>query len=172
MLALRKQRNKEGNENQSDELLLFQLNENYELVDSLPYVDSYNDELRDEVKGLIQSEMETFQPSDYLKYLLPPVTPLLDSVFEKQRLIDKDGDSKMGENNKTEEGYLWPKEIERLMKQTDPFQKLDMSRYDCPQPTNTNDLCNWKKTLNNVKAQVRHDVSKMFYDFMKIMILG
>lgn len=152
MLALR--RGTETEQPQAEEgLLLFKLNDNYDLVDALAYVDGFTDELKDEVKELITLEMTTFQPHNYLAALQPPRTPCLDAAYGSSKKSESDGDTAMEEKAEGFQ-YLWQKEIQRLQTKSGPFQKLDMSRYDAPEPADEQDASAWKASLKNIKAQV------------------
>ena len=58
-----------------------------ELIDALPYVDTYNEGLRKQADVLIQAEMKRFTPPDYLAQLPPPPTPRLDDVSSRVRSV-------------------------------------------------------------------------------------
>jgi len=62
-------------------MLLFMENENYALVDALPYIDTQlgSVEVAQQVKALIEEEMALFEPRDYLKSLPAPELSLLNN---------------------------------------------------------------------------------------------
>jgi hypothetical protein len=50
-----------------------------DLVDALPYVDAYDNQLKAHVEAVVRAEMSTFQPSS--DYLTPLLASSADSAF-------------------------------------------------------------------------------------------
>lgn len=76
--------------------LLFMQNENYALVDALPYIDTQlgQTEVAQQVKALIDEEMQTFAPRDYLAALHAPelkglATPEIEKEFARVEAGEK-----------------------------------------------------------------------------------
>eukprot|EP01012_Entosiphon_sulcatum_P018607 TRINITY_DN2335_c0_g1_i1.p1 TRINITY_DN2335_c0_g1~~TRINITY_DN2335_c0_g1_i1.p1 ORF type:complete len:214 (+),score=51.56 TRINITY_DN2335_c0_g1_i1:25-666(+) len=101
------------------------------LVDALPYFDEPpSAEMRLYVDRLVEEEMATFQPPDYLARLPMPELKLSQLV--------------QGEFDRVARG-------ERL-------QALDMRRYEIPAPSGAaaSDVARWREATENCQAQIEH----------------
>lgn len=116
---------------------LYQENENYHLVDALPYIDTQyaQAEMAQEVKRLIDEEMRQFAPKDYLKDLPMPELKVLNP------------------ENETPIGI----ELRRVANQQ-PMHTLDSLRYQLEPPTGAKagDLNAWKQAAENAQCQLEH----------------
>jgi len=103
-----------------------------ESIDALPYIDAEFDSVEDEVNQMIENEMDTFDPPNYLEKFPP-----LDLSFNKLIFV--------------------PTELERIRQRRAP-DPIDTKRLDLfPPPLNKEkDLGAWKDTLNNACAQLEH----------------
>eukprot|EP00923_Selenidium_pygospionis_P050684 GHVN01087740.1.p2 GENE.GHVN01087740.1~~GHVN01087740.1.p2 ORF type:complete len:243 (-),score=24.49 GHVN01087740.1:2084-2779(-) len=120
------------------DVLLHTLNDNYELVDALPYVDPLPNDMLNQVKKMIEDEMKSMvPPRDYLAPLPMPDISNLDKGF-------------MG------------KELQRISEQK-PMPKLSTTRYEVEPPTGeeANDLTEWKRAVDNAKAQLEHSQARL-----------
>lgn len=117
--------------------LLYTLNEHHEKVDALPYVDPLPNEMLNQVKRMIEEEMKTMPSRDYLSLLPAPDLSVLDK------------------------GAVG-KELQRIAEQK-PMQKINTSRYDMEPPNgvNVNDLSEWKRAVDNAKAQLEHSQMRL-----------
>jgi len=115
--------------------LLFMENEQYNLVDALPYIDTQlgSTEVAQQVKALIDEEMDHFDPRDYLASLPAPELPFL-------------------------EGDTMSKEFARLEAGL-PFQGIDTGRYkvDTPEGEKAQDGDLWKKQADNLQMQLEYN---------------
>jgi hypothetical protein len=136
------------------EKLLFQLNEHAALVDSLPYVDNYSVEERDEVRQLIENEMEKFQPKNYLAPLSVPSTPFIDTVMNVIALeATKDSKDPHLLDNMP---YAWQRQLYCCQDPQARLTILDTTRYELvSQPEHQlQDMESWRRHIDNAKAQV------------------
>jgi len=115
--------------------LLFMENEQYSLVDALPYIDTQlgSTEVAQQVKALIDEEMAHFEPRDYLSSLPAPELPFI-------------------------EGDTMAKEFAR-MEAGQPFQGIDTGRYkvDAPDGAEGQDHEVWKKQGDNLQMQLEYN---------------
>lgn len=115
--------------------LLFMENEHYSLVDALPYIDTQlgQSEVAQQVKALIDEEMNLFEPRDYLASLPAPELPFM-------------------------EGETMSKEFERL-EAGQPFQGIDTGRYkvDTPEGEDAQNHELWKKQAENLQMQLEYN---------------
>ena len=81
-----------------DGKLLFQENENYSLVDALPYIDTQlgQTEVMQQVKALIEEEMGNFYPRDYLASLLAPKLPVITGEAMQEQMARIDAGEPLG----------------------------------------------------------------------------
>jgi pre-mRNA-splicing factor SPF27 len=118
-----------------DGLLLFMENEQYNLVDALPYIDTQlgSTEVAQQVKLLIDEEMAHFKPRDYLSSL--PAPELLHLGSE-----------------------IVSKEFERIEAGA-PSQGIDTGRYkvDTPEGADAQDEATWKKQGENLQMQLEYN---------------
>ncbi|XP_053990914.1 uncharacterized protein LOC128883003 isoform X2 [Hylaeus volcanicus] len=144
----------------SKEKLLFQLNEYAALVDSLPYVDNYGVEERDEVRQLVENEMEKFQPKNYLAPLSFPSTPFIDAVMNVIALeCAKDVKDPHVTDNMP---YAWQRQLYCCQDPNARLTILDTTRYELvPQPEcQIRDMESWRRHIDNAKAQVENSDSR------------
>lgn len=142
------------------EKLLFQLNEHAALVDSLPYVDNYSVEERDEVRQLIENEMEKFQPKNYLAPLSVPSTPFIDTVMNVIALeATKDSKDPHLLDNMP---YAWQRQLYCCQDPQARLTILDTTRYELvSQPEHQlQDMESWRRHIDNAKAQVENSDSR------------
>lgn len=111
---------------------IYQDVEGYHLIDALPYIDTDygQSETATAVKQLIEDEMKTFQPPDYLKDLpkyIESTNPLIQA--EMKRIAAKQ-----------------------------PMPKLDMKRYQLTEPSgvDANDLEAWKRAISAAEKGLEH----------------
>merc|ERR1719453_1472689 len=118
-----------------DGALLFMENEQYSLVDALPYIDTQlgSTEVAQQVKALIDEEMAHFEPRDYLSSLPAPELPFLDSATMSQ------------EFSRIEAGQ--------------PFEGIDTGRYkvDTPDGADAQDNELWKKQAESLQMQLEYN---------------
>jgi len=118
-----------------DGLLLFMENEQYSLVDALPYIDTQlgSTEVAQQVKALIDEEMAHFEPRDYLASLPAPELPFLS-------------------------GETMSKEFAR-MEAAQPLQGIDTERYkvDIPEGEAALNGDLWKKQAENLQMQLEYN---------------
>eukprot|EP00622_Pseudochattonella_farcimen_P000458 FR734956.1.p1 GENE.FR734956.1~~FR734956.1.p1 ORF type:complete len:215 (+),score=33.63 FR734956.1:167-811(+) len=111
------------------------------LIDALPYLDNeYEDpQVQAQVHALIESEMSGLPSRDYLAHL-----PLPEGI---------------GSFNGAE---LVQAEMARLAAQ-EPMAKLDLSRYEVPEPAKElrRDASAWKKAVNNARVQLEHQHNRL-----------
>lgn len=114
--------------------LLFMENEQYNLVDALPYIDTQlgSTEVAQQVKALIDEEMGHFEPRDYLSSLPAPELAFLS-------------------------GETMSKEFARL-DAGQPFQGIDMGRYkvDTPEGADAQDSDVWKRQAESLQMQLEY----------------
>lgn len=117
------------------DMLLFMENEHYALVDALPYIDTQlgQTEVAQQVKALIDEEMQNFEPRDYLAPLPEPELPLLS-------------------------GEMMQEEIAR-MEAGQPMAGFDVSRYEVhkPQGNNEQEAAAWRKAAENIQRQLEYN---------------
>jgi len=103
------------------------------LVDALPYVDGYSGHDRELALNLIEKEMKTFEPKDYLAHL-PPAPEL-----------------KFGGSPALKAEFL-------RMGKKEPMQPIDPRRYTLiqPAPNEKNDLEAWQNAVNHAQTQYEH----------------
>jgi hypothetical protein len=115
--------------------LLFMENEQYSLVDALPYIDTQlgSTEVAQQVKALIDEEMSHFEPRDYLSTLPEPELPFLAS------------DTMVKEFARIEAGQ--------------PFTGIDTGRYkvEAPDGADGQDHEHWKKQADNLNMQLEYN---------------
>jgi len=113
---------------------LYQLNDGWHLVDSLPYIDSLAGgiDMDAQIKHLIGMEMQDFEPRDYSNHFKPPTCEHLESGLLK------------GEMERIERG--------------EPMEKLSLQRYELETPSGANkgDLNAWRAAVKNAKTQHAH----------------
>eukprot|EP00164_Ancoracysta_twista_P002938 GFYU01003909.1.p1 GENE.GFYU01003909.1~~GFYU01003909.1.p1 ORF type:complete len:251 (-),score=55.56 GFYU01003909.1:146-898(-) len=101
------------------------------LLDALPYVDQeYNDpEMQKRVEKMIQKEMSTFKPKDYLKDFPDATINIADDSFLKVDML------------RVEEGL--------------PMDSIDKTRYGLQPPAENKqkDPIAWRHALNNAQSQ-------------------
>jgi len=108
------------------------------LIDSLPYIDEYTPEMEREVITLIEEEMKSFTPGNYLSHLAD------DNLSFSSPLLQKE----------------WNRMCHESAQGADPqaFPPIDITRYASPRPpphlqkTNTA----WQQALDNANAQLEH----------------
>lgn len=115
--------------------LLFMENEQYNLVDALPYIDTQlgQTEVAQQVKAIIDEEMAHFEPRDYLSSLPAPELPFLSSETMN-------------------------KEFARI-EAGQPIQGVDVARYkvEAPDGTDAQDHEVWKKQADSVHMQLEYN---------------
>lgn len=122
---------------EDDSLLLFMDNEHYPLVDALPYIDTQlgQTEVAQQVKALIDEEMNNFEPRDYLARLPAP-----DLLFLS--------------------GETMTKEFERI-EANQPMAGVEIARYQDavakPAGANETDHGAWKKQAENIQLQLEYN---------------
>mmetsp|Transcript_13415 Transcript_13415/g.31529 ORF Transcript_13415/g.31529 Transcript_13415/m.31529 type:complete len:243 (-) Transcript_13415:62-790(-) len=118
-----------------DGQLLFMENGSFDLVDALPYIDTQlgQSEVAQQVKALIEEEMEHFEPRDYLSSLPQPSAEIFDNPLVAQ-------------------------ELERLQAGL-PLAGVDVSQYDVkvPEKDDAKDVKAWKQTVDNVQRQLEYN---------------
>jgi len=111
------------------------------LIDALPYLDNeYEDPtVQAEVNALIESEMESLPSRNYLAHL--PLPTGLGSLSSSD---------------------FYKSEIGRMEAQQ-PMAKLDLSRYEVPEPPKElrRDASAWKSAVNNARAQLEHQHNRL-----------
>jgi len=116
------------NKNNSDPILL---------LDSLPYIDEPYEDQEEKINQLIEEEMQTFDPPNYLEKF--PDIPLhfSNSVF-------------------LETEYQRVRRGEKMM-------DLDTTRYqlDPPLTNKINDIQAWKQALQNAESQLEHQYLRL-----------
>lgn len=115
--------------------LLFMENENFTLVDALPYIDTQlgSTEVAQQVKAIIEEEMKHFEPRDYLQSLPVPELPILQSELLKNEFARMDA------------GH--------------PLSGIDFSRYEAavPQGPDAEEEAAWKRANNNLRVIQEYD---------------
>lgn len=115
--------------------LLFMENEQYNLVDALPYIDTQlgQTEVAQQVKALIDEEMAHFEPRDYLASLPPPGQPVLSSEVKAQEFA------------RIEAGLA--------------LQGIDASRYkvEAPEGAEAQEHEAWKRQADNMHVQIEYN---------------
>lgn len=115
--------------------LLFMENEQYSLVDALPYIDTQlgSTEVAQQVKALIDEEMAHFEPRDYLSSLPAPELPFLSSETMTQEFA------------RFEAGQ--------------PFQGIDVDKYkvEAPEGASAQEHEAWKKQADNLYMQLEYN---------------
>jgi len=101
------------------------------LINSLPYVDESYEENEAQISQMIQEEMNSFSPKDYLADF-----PHLEHNFKGSVFLENE--------------Y---KRVSSGIKDNNP--RLDLSRYSVLPPNKT-DLNSWKLALRNAEAQFEH----------------
>ena len=108
-------------------------------VDALPYIDSqYNDpEMKARVDSLVQAEMRTFRPGNYLAHL-----PEHEVNFPEDSVLQ----------------YEWMRVCEQQ-----PMSKMDTKRYQLepPPPEQRNDPEAWQRAVRNAEAQLEHQSTRL-----------
>uniref|UniRef100_A0A0G4GY16 Pre-mRNA-splicing factor SPF27 n=1 Tax=Chromera velia CCMP2878 TaxID=1169474 RepID=A0A0G4GY16_9ALVE len=117
---------------------LFKENENWDLVDALPYVDTMLPEEKERVFALIKDEMDAMPKRDYLENFPLPETPHLDS---DPILLE-------GLKSAAEEKHI---------------QAIEPKRYDIMPPTGhkAQDLQEWKKAVESAQCTLEHSSNQM-----------
>mmetsp|Transcript_19379 Transcript_19379/g.41933 ORF Transcript_19379/g.41933 Transcript_19379/m.41933 type:complete len:260 (+) Transcript_19379:104-883(+) len=111
-----------------------------DLIDALPYVDTYEGNVKQQVDALIEEEMSksTKKPADYLREMpaMPPST--------------------------LKDHPLLVAEMERIKKR-EPLPPLDTSRYrlDPPPQSRRHDPSAWKSAVDNAAAQLEHQTNRI-----------
>jgi pre-mRNA-splicing factor SPF27 len=110
------------------------------LLDALPYVDEFDEKLRKQAQLLVEQEMKTFVPKNYLEHL-----PVVELHFKP-----------------------WSEDLERdwaKMEQTGTYTlpDLDKTRYSLPPPPEhlSGDLAAWQRAVDNAKAQLEHQLNRI-----------
>ena len=127
------------------------------LIDALPYVDSqYNDpKMKQRVDQLVQAEMETFAPRDYVAHL-----PQYEPNFE----VRARGARPLAGNDAhrlplllCQDHPLLQAEWMRICDQQ-PMSRIDTSRYalDAPPAAKQADPQAWRRAVENAEAQHEH----------------
>eukprot|EP01062_Namystynia_karyoxenos_P064440 TRINITY_DN5737_c0_g1_i1.p1 TRINITY_DN5737_c0_g1~~TRINITY_DN5737_c0_g1_i1.p1 ORF type:complete len:205 (+),score=79.62 TRINITY_DN5737_c0_g1_i1:112-726(+) len=101
-------------------------------VDALPYVDPpLTEETRQEVERMIEEEMHTFVPDDYLAGRFPPVPPTVSALIAA--------------------------EYERVARGR-PLQSIDRTRFELLPPAgpNRDDPARWALSARNAEVQLEH----------------
>lgn len=115
--------------------LLFMENEQYNLVDALPYIDTQlgSTEVAQQVKALIDEEMTHFDPRDYLSSLPAPELPFLSTE-------------------------IMTKEFERL-DAGQPLQGFDPAKYkvEAPEGADAQDHEVWRAQADNLAMQLEYN---------------
>lgn len=112
------------------------LTRNTQLIDVLSYVDGGYEHLEDEINEMIETEMRTFRPEDYLKDLFPHrELNFSNSVFLKS-------------------------EYDRVSR-GEPLKGFDLTRYSLPPPSNTQNLAEWQEAINNACAQIESNSNRL-----------
>jgi len=115
--------------------LLFMENEQYNLVDALPYIDTQlgSTEVAQQVKALIDEEMAHFDPRDYLASLPAPELKVLS------------GETMSQEFARLEAGL--------------PFEGIDTGKYkvDTPEGEAANNHELWNKEADNLRMQLEYN---------------
>jgi len=115
--------------------LLYMENENYHMVDALPYIDTQlgQVEVAQQVKGLIEEEMRHFEPRDYLASLPEPEFPLLASETVSQEL--------------------------KRVSSGEPLAGIDLGRYQLEQPQGqlAQDHGAWRKAAEAAHMQLEYN---------------
>jgi pre-mRNA-splicing factor SPF27 len=108
-------------------------------IDALPYIDSqYNDpEMKARVDSLVQAEMRTFRPGNYLAHL-----PEHEVNFPEDSVLQ----------------YEWMRVCEQQ-----PMSKMDTKRYQLepPPPEQRNDPEAWQRAVRNAEAQLEHQSTRL-----------
>lgn len=120
-------------------------NEQYNLVDALPYIDTQlgQTEVAQQVKALIDEEMAHFEPRDYLSSLPAPELPFLS-------------------------GETMSKEFARI-EAGQPIQGVDVSRYkvEAPDGNEAQDHEVWKKEADSLRMQLEY--SRLRYTNLEML---
>jgi len=115
--------------------LLFMQNENYSLVDALPYIDTQlgSMQVAEEVKKLIDQEMGTFEAKDYLAALPLQTFPYLETEAMQAEFA----------------------RIEARM----PFRGIDVEHYTVTEPKGAlaKDAAAWRKATQAAEMQLEHN---------------
>mmetsp|Transcript_93257 Transcript_93257/g.189879 ORF Transcript_93257/g.189879 Transcript_93257/m.189879 type:complete len:243 (+) Transcript_93257:60-788(+) len=117
-----------------DGQLLFMENEHYSLVDALPYIDTQlgQTEVAQQVKAMIDEEMDNFVARDYLASLPAPELPLLSTEAMKREFARIEAGQPMG--------------------------GMDPTKYkvDQPQGNSAQDHGAWKVLADKVQSQLEY----------------
>eukprot|EP00771_Trimastix_marina_P001378 gnl/Trimastix_PCT/2448.p1 GENE.gnl/Trimastix_PCT/2448~~gnl/Trimastix_PCT/2448.p1 ORF type:complete len:457 (-),score=118.84 gnl/Trimastix_PCT/2448:721-2091(-) len=116
----------------------------FEELDALPYIDQeINDEsMRRRVDQLVEDEMKTFQPRDYLTEL----------GFKKPEINLDNCPLLAAERDRIEAGQ--------------PMPALDTSRYALPTPSDPQNLKQWEDAITNAEAQLEHQHLRLMNLFL------
>mmetsp|Transcript_54293 Transcript_54293/g.69803 ORF Transcript_54293/g.69803 Transcript_54293/m.69803 type:complete len:149 (-) Transcript_54293:437-883(-) len=110
------------------------------LLDALPYIDSEYDNpvIQSEVRSLIEQEMASMQPRDYLAHLPSPPS----SLFSNNEMLSS--------------------EMERIA-DGQRLAPLEVSRYEVSGPPKelSRDPQAWRASLANAQAQLEHQHNRL-----------
>ena len=108
-------------------------------IDALPYIDGeYNDpSMKAQVDALVEAEMRTFKPKDYLAKF-----PVYEPSFDDHPLL-------LAEWLRVSDGQ--------------PMPKMDTTRYQLNPPPDgqQNDLEAWQRAVENAQAQLEHQMTRL-----------
>jgi len=112
------------------------------LLDVLPYVDAYSEEEKQDALRLIQEEMGTFQPKDYLATVLPP-PPLPTFLGGTEALLQA--------------------EMERVGASKPPVGGFDATRYALrrPQGAAEKDPKAWQEAVDQAQMVLQHQHARL-----------
>lgn len=115
--------------------MLFMENEHYQLVDALPYIDTQlgQTEVAQQVKALIEEEMEHFVARDYLAPMPAPELPLISSEAVQAEFARVEGGR--------------------------PMEGIDIVRYkvEPPQGVGAQDYAAWRGAAESVHMQLEYN---------------
>ena len=131
------------------------------LIDALPYVDSqYNDpKMKQRVDQLVQAEMETFAPRDYVAHL-PQYEPNFEVRARGARPL-AGHDAHRLPLLLCQDHPLLQAEWMRICDQQ-PMSRIDTSRYalDAPPAAKQADPQAWRRAVENAEAQHEHQTTR------------
>jgi pre-mRNA-splicing factor SPF27 len=126
------------------------------LIDALAYIDPYTPEMEAEVFRLIEAEMQTFVPPNYLAHLAPVTFSFVRTfsqllTFQSSPLMQREWERMLEE--------------ERQGKVPVGIPPLNVTRYSAPPPAERTDASAWQKAMENAQAQLEHQQNRFDHSF-------
>lgn len=138
------------------------------VVDALPYVDmQYNDPaMKRQVDAMVEAEMQTFTPGDYLGHLPPPYEP----NFEVRARAPSAAARLAAGDPIVPRGLRHPRPQDHPLLQAEwmrvcdnqPMPSIDTSRYALNGPSQAKqaDPTAWRRAVENAEAQLEHQATR------------